>query len=174
MPLTLQPWESFYVIVGSSAAALTGLQFVVIALGADSRAIGEEKTMQAFGTPTVVHFCVVLLIAALLSTPGHTANTLGLSVSLLGVVGVVYACWVMRQARRQTGYAPVFEDWLFHAGLPILAYLSLLIAGLIAFRNPAEALYVIAGVSLLLLYVGIHNAWDAAVYMSARKGKTSE
>ena len=25
-------WESFYVIVGSSGAALTGLQFVVIAL----------------------------------------------------------------------------------------------------------------------------------------------
>ncbi len=31
MPLTLHPWERFYVIVGSSAAALTGLQFVVIA-----------------------------------------------------------------------------------------------------------------------------------------------
>ena len=26
-------WESFYVIIGSSAAALTGLQFVVIVLG---------------------------------------------------------------------------------------------------------------------------------------------
>lgn len=164
-------WESFYVIVGSSAAALTGLQFVVVALGADSRSIASEKTMQAFGTPTVVHFCVVLLIAALLSTPGHTSRTLGLSVSLLGVVGVVYACWVMRQARRQTGYAPVFEDWLFHAGLPILAYLSLLIAGVVAFSHPVQALYVIAGVSLLLLYVGIHNAWDAAVYISAKKGK---
>ena len=33
----LVPWESFYVIVGSSGAALTGLQFVVIALLADVR-----------------------------------------------------------------------------------------------------------------------------------------
>ena len=35
MPPELPPlteWETFYVIVGSSAAALTGLQFVVIAL----------------------------------------------------------------------------------------------------------------------------------------------
>jgi hypothetical protein len=31
----LAEWESFYVIVGSSSAALTGLQFVVIALVAD-------------------------------------------------------------------------------------------------------------------------------------------
>ena len=29
---TLKEWESFYVIVGSSGAALTGLQFVVMAL----------------------------------------------------------------------------------------------------------------------------------------------
>jgi hypothetical protein len=174
VPIPLTSWESFYVIVGSSAAALTGLQFVVIALGADSRSLASEKTVQAFGTPTVVHFCVVLLISALLSTPGHTSSTLGISVSVLGAIGVVYACWVMRQARRQTGYAPVFEDWLFHAGLPILAYLSLLISGLIAFHNPITALYVIAGVSLILLYVGIHNAWDAAVYMSAKKARASD
>jgi len=29
---TLLQWENFYIIVGSSAGALTGLQFVVMAL----------------------------------------------------------------------------------------------------------------------------------------------
>jgi hypothetical protein len=56
---TLSPlgaWESFYVIVGSSAAALTGLQFVVIVLGAEVNALGLPTT-RAFGTPTIVHFC---------------------------------------------------------------------------------------------------------------------
>src|SRR5436190_24376937 len=33
---TLSLWENFYVIVGSSAGALTGLQFVVMALIPDS------------------------------------------------------------------------------------------------------------------------------------------
>ncbi|HEY6148799.1 MAG TPA: hypothetical protein VIZ69_13920, partial [Thermoanaerobaculia bacterium] len=156
-------------IVGSSAAALTGLQFVVIALGADTSSIRTEEAVQAFGTPTVVHFCTVLLIAALISTPGQTATTLGLSLGLPGLAGVGYASWVIRQARRQSGYAPVFEDWLFHAALPLVAYLGLLTAGVVAFRAPAPALYAIAATSLLLLFVGIHNAWDAAVYMSARK-----
>ena len=32
-------WENFYVIVGSSAAALTGLQFVVVTLGAEARSM---------------------------------------------------------------------------------------------------------------------------------------
>src|SRR5437867_13116458 len=59
----LAAWESFYVIVGSSAAALTGLQFVVIALIAESGRRSTSKEITAFGTPTIVHFCAVLLIA---------------------------------------------------------------------------------------------------------------
>src|SRR5256885_15057167 len=55
-------WESFYVIIGSSAAALTGLQFVVVVLGAEARSLGPE--VGAFGTPTVVHLCAVLLMSA--------------------------------------------------------------------------------------------------------------
>jgi hypothetical protein len=62
-------WESFYVIIGSSAAALTGLQFVVIVLGAERKALGDGETTRAFATPTVVHFCAVLLVAAILSAP---------------------------------------------------------------------------------------------------------
>jgi hypothetical protein len=37
MHSVLADWESFYVIVGSSAGALTGLMFVVITLVADAR-----------------------------------------------------------------------------------------------------------------------------------------
>lgn len=63
----LTAWETFYVIVGSSAAALTGLQFVIIVLGAEANALGSAPTTRAFGTPTIVHFCAVLLIAAILT-----------------------------------------------------------------------------------------------------------
>jgi hypothetical protein len=70
-PAALLPfaaWESFYVIVGSSGAALTGLQFVVIVLGAEARSL-RGVDVGVFGTPTVVHFCAVLLISAILSVP---------------------------------------------------------------------------------------------------------
>ena len=62
-------WESFYVIIGSSAAALTGLQFVVIVLGAEISVGGNENATRAFGTPTIVHFCAVLLNSAIPSAP---------------------------------------------------------------------------------------------------------
>lgn len=166
-PLT--EWETFYVIVGSSAAALTGLQFVVIALGAEARVLGGEPEMKAFGTPTIVHFCAVLLLAAILSTPGQSPASLGLCLGACGLGGVAYACRVVAHARRQQGYAPVLSDWVWHAGLPLAAYTFLLAAGVTAWWRPAPALYVVAVMALLLLFIGIHNAWDAAVWMAVKR-----
>ena len=162
-------WENFYVIVGSSAAALTGLQFVVVALGADSKTLGGTEAVEAFGTPTIVHFCAVLLIAAILSTPRQTAGSLSLCFALSGLAGLAYACFVMVRARRQTGYTPVLEDWIWHAGLPMFAYTLLFVAGVAIYWHPVSALYFIAVAALLLLFIGIHNAWDAAVYISMKK-----
>ena len=165
----LHAWETFYVIVGSSAAALTGLQFVVVALLAETN-IGKKDSVSAFGTPTVVHFCGVLLLAAVCSTPRHSAATLSVSFTLIGLAALAFMVRVIGRARRQTGYTPVFEDWLWHAILPLLAYGSLLVAGICTYAHPAASLYPIAGAALLLLYIGIHNAWDTAVYISARRG----
>jgi hypothetical protein len=170
-PLT--EWESFYVIVGSSAGALTGLQFVVIAVGADLEATRDEETVSAFGTPTVVHFCAVLLIAAIVATPHHTNGSLSLCLSLCGLFGLAYVIWVVNKARRQTGYTAELEDWIWHAALPIIAYASLLIVGIATYSHPVGALYVVGATTLLLLFDGIHNAWDAVVWMSLRRGKRS-
>jgi hypothetical protein len=166
--LPLSGWETFYVILGSSAAALTGLQFVVIALGAEARAGGEAE-VSAFGTPTIVHFCAVLLIAAIVCTPGQTAWSLSLCLSIAGIGGLAYAIWVLVLARRQTGYAPVLEDWIWHTGLPMFAYTCLLVAGVLTHWHPGPAMYLVAAIALLLLFVGIHNAWDAAVYISTSR-----
>jgi hypothetical protein len=68
---TLAGWENFYVIVGSSAGALIGLQFVVITLIAN-RPIGpgQGEGAGAFATPTIVHFGTVLLISAVAALRG--------------------------------------------------------------------------------------------------------
>jgi hypothetical protein len=64
--MALAGWENFYVIVGSSAGALIGLQFVVITLIADMPITdGGVQASSAFATPTIVHFGAVLLLAAI-------------------------------------------------------------------------------------------------------------
>ena len=62
----MSEWESFYVIVGSSGGALIGLQFVVITLIADRRALATRDSLSAFGTPTVVHLTVALIVSAIM------------------------------------------------------------------------------------------------------------
>src|SRR3954467_6780043 len=94
----LATWESFYVIIGSAAAALTGLQFVVIVLSAEMNALGSSLTTRAFATPTIVHFCAVLFISAILSAPWPTLVGADIVLSIGGVAGLVYAVTVIRQA----------------------------------------------------------------------------
>jgi hypothetical protein len=170
----LAGWESFYVIVGSSAAALIGLNFVVVALGAEGRTIGGQAEIAAFGTPTIMHFSGVLLVAAIISSPWRSLNGPALCLVTAGLAGLCYSAIVVRRARRQTGYAPVLEDWIWHAALPLAAY-AILLVGAIALRwRPAAALFDVALAELLLLYIGIHNAWDAVTFIAVERPKRPE
>src|SRR5215470_111906 len=99
VPSPLRAWESFYVIVGSSAGALTGLQFVVLTLISESgRVRGSADTMSAFASPNVVHFCAALLVSAILSMPWHGMPPAGIAVMLCGIAGFVYSIAVIKRA----------------------------------------------------------------------------
>ena len=165
-------WENFYVIVGSSAAALTGLQFVVVVLGAEARSIGPE--VGAFGTPTVVHFCAALLISAILSVPWRAVSNAGLALDAVGVAGIVYMGVVIRRALRPLRYVPVLEDWLWHCAFPLVAYVTLLVAAFVLQRDPPRTLLVIGATALFLLFIGIHNAWDAVTYIATQQPQHEE
>jgi hypothetical protein len=161
----IEGWENFYVIVGSSAGALIGLQFVVMTLlseipvsKVDSQAGG------AFATPSVIHFGVVLFLSALACVPWEGIATVAAVWGAVGVGGLGYLAVVVRRLRRQRSYRPVLEDWLFHAVLPLAAYVMLVAAACTELADVRPGLFLVAGASLLLLFVGIHNAWDAVTY----------
>ena len=168
----LAAWESFYVIVGSSGAALTGLQFVVIALIAESRRRSTHREIQAFGTPTIVHFCAVLLVAAILSAPWPTLTSVAMALGACGLAGLIYSLIVLQRTRRQSGYRPVFEDWLWFAILPLIAYSGLLFSAVFFSASPRRVLFFVGGMVLLLLFVGIHNAWDSVTYITVEYMQT--
>jgi hypothetical protein len=167
--LPLSDWDNFYVIVGSSAAALTGLQFVVIALVAEAQRVSSDKEIGAFGTPTVVHFCASLLISAMMSAPWHTLTRAAAVLGVCGLAGVGYVALVTRRARHQTTYEPVLEDWLFHSILPFVAYGMLAVAAALMARDLPESLFCIAAAALMLLFIGIHNAWDTVTYIATTR-----
>jgi hypothetical protein len=162
----LAEWNNFYVIVGSSAGALVGLQFVVLTLIARRPVdLGEAQAGDAFSTPSVVHFAVVLLLSAVVSAPWHGIGAVALLWGLVGLSGIVYSIVVARRMRAQTAYKPVFEDWLFHVLLPLASYATLAGSAFAARSHARPALFLVGVAALLLLFVGIHNAWDTVMHL---------
>ncbi len=165
-PLTA--WLNFYIIIGSSAGALTGLMFVVITLIAGTRDRKAGGAVAAFATPTVVHFCLVLLVAAIFSAPWQALWNASLLLGLLGLGGMIYVVIVIRRTGRQTSYQPVLEDWLSHGILPLISYTAFAVAAILLPGNPTPALFVTGAAAVLLLFIGIHNAWDTITYVAVQ------
>jgi hypothetical protein len=161
----LAPWATFYTIIGSSAAALTGLMFVVITLVTGARIRRSGEGIAAFSTPSIVHFCVALAVAAILSAPWHVLWHAGLLLGLTGLGGVAYSVVVVRHMRRQTAYRPVLEDWSWHVIFPLVSYVALVVAAILLSSNPETTLFLIGATTVLLLFIGIHNAWDNVTYI---------
>ena len=164
----LASWGNFYVIVGSSAAALIGIQFVVIALIANWRHLASADSIRAFATPTVVHLGEALIVSALMSAPWSSHSRASIALAACGLGGLGYASiasGLVRRQLRQTGYKPVWEDWICHAILPWSAYAVLTVAALLLGTTPRAALFVIAAAALGLLLIGIHNAWDSVTHI---------
>jgi hypothetical protein len=161
-------WDSFYVIVGSSAGALTGLTFVVIALATDAKRVSFTG-LRAYVEPTIVHFCAVLALACYLSMPHQGALTLSWGLSAAGALGLAYVGWVAASIARVAGtYAPIREDWIWNAILPGACYGVTLTAGISIWYRPAPSLYAVGAASLALIFIGLHNAWDVAVWNAVR------
>ena len=161
----LHGWDNFYVIVGSSAGALIGLQFVVLTLIAQIPLSRHEvQAGNAFATPSVVHFAVVLLLAALATAPWQGIGNVALLWGLVGHGGIVYTGITAWRLQRQKAYKPVLEDWLFHVVLPAVAYVMLAGSAYVAHSFERQALFFVGAAALLLLFIGIHNAWDGVTY----------
>lgn len=174
--LALADWQAFYTLVGSSAGALTGLTFVVITISAErGEDTGSASTRltgtRVFITPTAVHFGAALWLSALLCVPGQTAFTLAVLLAATGVAGLIYcATLISRMLGFSAGaYQPFSSDWIWNVVLPVLAYLALAATGFALPYEVTPCLYAVSAAVLLLLFIGIHNAWDVVVWMTTER-----
>lgn len=167
----LAPWQNYYVIVGSSGGALIGIQFVVITLIAYMRRRSPAETVGAFGTPTVMHLAGALLVSAIMSAPWPSLFATSVALGVCGIGGFAYSCIVIRLAHRQTGYEPVWEDWLWYAILPLIIYATVAVSAVLLRRAIQAALFMIGASALSMLLIGIHNAWDTVTHLVITSGE---
>jgi hypothetical protein len=163
----LKAWSGFYLMTSSSAAALTGLMFIVITLVTGTERLQKSPDgISTFSTPTVVHFCAALFISAVLSAPWSGLITPAIVLALAGVYGIVYLLRVTHRTRRLSNYNPDIEDWAWYSVLPFFAYGAILAGAILLAFIPAKGLFVLAGGVLGLIFIGIRNAWDVVTFIA--------
>ncbi|MEO7202316.1 MAG: hypothetical protein ABI431_05915 [Candidatus Tumulicola sp.] len=163
-------------MIGSSAAALTGLMFVVITLVNNEQRKRNPNGIATFSTPTVLHFCAALFVAAIVSAPWRSLTWVAAFIAAFGAYGSIFSIYVMYRARRLHEYRADIEDWTWFVVLPILAYVAMFGAGLGLLWKPAQFLFVLGGATVFLIFIGIRNAWDVVTFLAVNgdpSGKAS-
>jgi hypothetical protein len=164
----LGPWSSFYVMIGSSAAALTGLMFVVITLVNNERRVRRNPDgIATFSTPTVLHFCAALFVAAVFTAPWRSLGYVAGLIAAFGTYGAIYLFYVVYRTSRLQNYKADVEDWTWFSILPLLTYLTLVGGAIALLWKPAQALFFVAGATILLIFIGIRNSWDVVTFLAA-------
>jgi hypothetical protein len=164
----LHAWHEFYLLLGTSAAALTGLMFVVVSISPETIATRPFAGIRAFVTPTVVYFTTVLVVSGAMMAPHLGPRPLALLLGLGGIAGVAYMLWI--DVHRQWREAKLEEDdWVWYVALPALSYILLVAAAIALWLDSVLAAWTIGFTMVLLLVTGIRNGWDLALWMAQRR-----
>jgi len=167
-------WETYFLMVGSSAAALIGLLFVVITLAgeatttalADTKDPTPERGARTFVSPTVFHFTVIVVICAVALIPNFSPHAMAAVAAIAGVIGIVCAAIVLSRLLRGRVNVPHWTDPLYYGVFPMFVYLWIVLSCLFVWSGSETGSYGIAIGTLGLLLLGIRDAWDLATWLA--------
>ncbi len=164
-----EAWETYYLMVGSSAGALIGLLFVVVTLSSEGDPTQLSMAQRIFMSPTIFHFVTVLVVscAAVVSTLPPAAMAIVIAVT--AAIGVVTSAGAL--ARLAGGQVEVTHvtDYVYYGALPAIAHLWLLVTAWLVWQGADFAEYSVAIGTMALLLLGIRDAWDLATWLVYHK-----
>lgn len=165
-------WSNFYFLIGSAAAGLIGLMFVVVTLTAGGERSRSLRGAAIYLTPTIVHFAAVFSISAITQAPSVTPSEAEAAMGVIALAGL--AC-CLRSAhgilRAPQGFeAPHWSDFWFYAGAPATLYLFLLLTAVGIGEHWPWSAKIMAGILLILVLLAIRNAWDTITWIAPSRG----
>jgi hypothetical protein len=161
-------WDNYFVLLGTAAAGLIGLLFVVVTLSAG---VERSRALRAGGiymTPIAVHFGIVLSISACTLVPRLTPQQLAVLIAIFAVLGfsaAMRSCFGIVDFHRGAD-PPHWSDFWGYGAAPAVAYLLFEGVAFGVWSHAAWATYLLAAVMLVLLLVAIRNAWDLLTWMA--------
>jgi hypothetical protein len=168
----MDAWHDFYVMTGSGAAALTGLLFVIVTLAPHIVARSVDTGVRSFISPIAVHFTAAMTVSAVMLAPDIPAMMLGGGLAAAGVGLIVYMAWTRANRQWLSNKLPIL-DWIWYIGLPLVAFVSIIGSGIAIAKNAVMGPYTLAAATVLLIIIGIRNAWDIVVWMTTKASERS-
>ncbi|HEV2438669.1 MAG TPA: hypothetical protein VGX97_01235 [bacterium] len=176
----LQEWQNFYMLLGGASATLVGLMFIAISIVSRRASASERAIVQlaysAFLSPTFIHFVYVLVTAAVVLVPTLSESVLGVLLVLAGAGSLGYLLRHLPFVRERYRIGTLDRsDLVWYSMMPAVCYVLYLDAGIGLLRSAAgvpsrgQALNALAAASVLLIVIGVRNAWDLVVFQVMRE-----
>jgi peptidoglycan/LPS O-acetylase OafA/YrhL len=157
-------WSDFYTLIGSTAATLIGLIFVVISLGADHAKAGDEHPAD-WRYPTLIHFASLLFGALAMMAP-LSDMARALAIGLIGCVGLSYMANLAFLASKRIKAEE--RQTLWFGILPIVGYAGFLVTAA-AWALASSFAPEIGGLAcVVLLAAALHNCWTMTLIIISR------
>ena len=166
----LEIWHEFYLLIGTAGVTLTGLLFVVVSLGPRVIADRQATGVRAFVSPNAVYFTTALVVSAVLMIPDLPAMAIGAFLCFGAIASLGYLAYTrVHHHWRQNKLSLL--DWIWFVALPIAAYVLLLLSGIGFLLQAVLSMHGVAVALILLLVIGIRNAWDLVIWISQQERK---
>jgi hypothetical protein len=162
----LADWHEFYGLLGTAAAALLSLLFVVASIGASVLTPESAGATRTFMSPVAFHYANVLFLGLVALIPTQTYESFGLTLGVAATGSLVYSIVILIRVLRDS--RADMADNLAYGAVPAVCYTAGLVSSVLILRESSAGLNVLAGAALLLLVVNIRNAWDLMLSMARR------
>ncbi len=165
-----EAWETYYLMVGSSAGALIGLLFVVITLSGEIDPARAGIAQRTFMSPTIFHFVAVMIIScAAVVTTTLPPEAMALAIAVPAVIGAMNSGIAFASLTSGKLEVTHWTDYLYYGALPAIGHVWLLVAAWMVWQETAFAEYGVAIGAMGLLLLGIRDAWDLATWLTYHK-----
>jgi len=162
-------WGEFFLLVGSSAAVLIGLIFVVISLLQDRSRSTVLTGSRLYMGPIVLGVSFVLVVSAAALTKGMDRQTFAAISTVVAAWGLVRGIMSIVGIRGLKGEDKAhWTDVWFYGVLPSALYIALGIVALALWNDWQWELDGLAAVITGLLLCVIRNEWDLITWIAPR------
>jgi len=163
----LTGWHDYFFMIGSSAAALIGLMFVVVTLTAGRDRQEVERGKQLYTSPIVWHLAAVLVMSGAAIAPGIGARLFGIICGCMALLGLGIGLRSAIGITRRPGVADAAGFDMFWYGLaPAIVYAGLAVAAWAIGAGRSWGVPALAADLMALLLVSIHAEWDLVTFLA--------